>query len=100
MNGEGQSSQKHGRVAFMFGEMLDTSPAQRDAYYARLKGLSVQERAAMLTRLCRGVRKLAEGIRHQHPDFTAAEVRRELAVRLYGEDVAQRLLGSKASSSR
>ena len=83
----------------MFGEMLDTSPAQRDAYYARLRALTVQERAAMLTRLCRGVRTLAEaGIRHQHPGITAPEIRRELAVRLYGEAVAMRLLGPKTSS--
>lgn len=81
----------------MFGEMLDTSPAQRDAYYSRLRALSVQERAAMLARLCRGVRTLAEsGIRHQHPEFTPSQVRRELTVRLYGETVAQRLLGPKA----
>ncbi len=84
----------------MFGEMLDTSPAQRDAYYARLRALSVQERAAMLTRLCRGVRTLAEaGIRHQHPGISAPEIRRELAVRMYGEDIAMRLLGPKNSSA-
>lgn len=83
----------------MFGEMLDTSPAQRDAYDARLRALTVQERAAMLTRLWRGVRTLAEaGIRHQHPGITAPEIRRELAVRLYGEAVAMRLLGPKTSS--
>lgn len=84
----------------MLGEMLDTSPAQRDVYYARLRGLTVQQRAAMLTRLCRGVRTLAEaGIRHQYPGITDAEVRRELTVRLYGEAVAQRLLGPKARSN-
>lgn len=84
----------------MFGEMLDTSPAQRDAYYARLRGLTVQQRAAMLSRLCRGVRDLAEaGIRHQNPGITPGEVRRELTVRLYGEEVATRLLGPKAKPS-
>jgi hypothetical protein len=51
----------------------------------------------MLSRLCRGVRSLAEaGIKHTHPDSTADEVRRELTVRLYGEDVAFRLFGPKA----
>lgn len=54
------------------------------------------ERAAMLTRLCRGVRALAEAaIRHSQPDLSAEEVRRELTVRLYGESVAQRVLGSR-----
>ena len=82
----------------MFGEMLDTSPAQRDAYYRRLRALAPHERAAMLDRLCRGVRELAEaGIRHQHPGMSDAEVRRELAVRIYGEAVAVRLFGPKAS---
>lgn len=81
----------------MFGEMLDTSSVQRDRYYQRLRGLAPHERAAMLDRLCRGVRELAEaGIRHQHPTLTDPEVRRELAVRLYGEAVAERLFGAKA----
>jgi hypothetical protein len=81
----------------MFGEMLDTSIAQREAYYGRLRAMSSVERAAMLSRLCRGVRTLAEaGIRHTHPLSTAEEVRRELTARLYGEDVALRLLGPKA----
>ena len=80
----------------MFGEMLDTSEGQRDSYYRRLRALAPQERAAMLNRLCRGVRELAEaGIRNQHPAFSEAEVRRELAVRLYGEAVAARLFGPK-----
>lgn len=80
----------------MFGEMLDTSPAQREAYYMRLRALTSVERAAILSRLCRSVRTLAEaGIRHSHPDSTPEEVRRALAVRLYGEDVALRLLGPK-----
>jgi hypothetical protein len=82
----------------MFGEMLDTSPAQRDAYYRRLRELAPHERAAILDRLCRGVRELAEaGIRHRQPGLTELEVRRELAVRIYGEAVAARLFGAKAS---
>lgn len=84
----------------MFGEMLDTSPAQRDAYYARLRALTVQDRAANLTRLCRGVRTLAEvGIRHRRPGISAPQSRHELAVRMYGEDVAMRLLGPRNSSA-
>lgn len=80
----------------MFGEMLDTTPTQRATYYARLRALTVVERAAMLSRLCRGVRALAEaGIRHAQPGLSADEVRRELTARLYGEAVAQRLLGSR-----
>jgi hypothetical protein len=80
----------------MFGEMLDTSPAQRATYYARLRALTVAERAAMLSRLCRGVRALAEaGIRHEQPHLSDEAVRRELTVRLYGEAAAQRLLGPR-----
>jgi hypothetical protein len=53
----------------MLGEMLDTSPAQREVYYGRLRAMTSVERAAMLSRLCRGVRSLAEaGIRHAHPE--------------------------------
>jgi hypothetical protein len=85
----------------MLGEMLDTSPAQRQAYYGRLRALTVVERAAMLSRLCRGVRTLAEaGIRHAQPGLSDAAVRRELTVRLYGEAVALRLLGPKGSPPR
>ena len=87
-----------GRVLLMFGEMLDTSPAQREVYYSRLRAMTSIQRAAMLSRLCRGVRSLAEaGIRNAHPDITPADVRRELTSRLYGEEVALRLLGPKAS---
>ena len=82
----------------MFGEMLDTSPAQREAYYARLRALNPLQRAAILSRLCRGVRTLAEaGIRHARPGISAAEVRRELTARLYGQDTALRLLGPRGS---
>lgn len=85
----------------MFGEMLDTSPVQRESYYRRLRALAPHERAAMLNRLCRGVRELAEaGIRHQDPALTDAEVCRELAVRLYGEAVATRLFGAKGLANR
>ena len=83
-----------GYALAMFGEMLDTSPAQQAAYYARLQRLTVGERAALLSRLCRGVRKLAEaGVRAAHPEYGPDEVRRAIAVRLYGEPVAQRLFG-------
>jgi hypothetical protein len=81
----------------MSGELLDTSPAQQAAYFARLKALTPQERAAMMARLTRGVRALAEaGIRHEHPTYTPRQVRRELAVRLYGEAIAERLCGPRA----
>ena len=81
----------------MVGEMLDTSPAQREVYYGRLRAMTSVERAAMLSRLCRGVRSLAEaGIRHAHPESSGADVRRELTARLDGEEVALRLLGPKA----
>lgn len=80
----------------MLGEMLDTSPKQRDVYYARLRALSPQERGAMLNRLCRSVRSLSmAGIRQAHPEFGEDEVRRELTVRLYGEDIALRLHGPR-----
>lgn len=80
----------------MLGEMLDTSPKQREVYYARLRALSPQERAAILNRLCRGVRTLATaGIRHAHPEYGEDEIRRELTVRLYGEEVALRLHGPR-----
>ncbi len=83
----------------MLGEMLDTSPEQREAYFARIRSLSTAERIAMMDRLCRGVRTMAEaGIRHAHPEYSDAEVRRELTVRLYGEDVALRLHGPNVAT--
>ena len=77
----------------MFGELLDTSPAQRDANYAPLRALTVLERAALPTRLGRGARNVAEA------GISAPEIRRELAVRMYGEDVAMRLWGPGNSSA-
>lgn len=73
----------------MFGEMLDTSPEARAVYFRRLAAMTPQERLAIASRLSRSVRRLAEaGIRDAKPGLTEAEVRHELAVRLYGPAVA------------
>jgi hypothetical protein len=79
--------------------MLDTSPEQREAYDARLRALSPLDRLAIMSRLSASVRRLAKaGIRAAHPDFSDAEVKRELAARLYGAEVAARLFGPKKAT--
>lgn len=72
----------------------DTSPAQQEAYYERLRALSPLERLQIVSRLNRGVRRLAvAGIRLQHPGASDDEVRLRLVVRLHGRATAERLFG-------
>ena len=69
----------------------DTSSAQQEAYYQRLRKLTPVERLQIVSRLNRGVRRLAMiGLRMQHPGASEAEVRVRLVVRLYGRKFAER----------
>jgi hypothetical protein len=69
----------------------DTSPAQQEAYYQRLRKLTPVERLQIVSRLNRGVRRLAMiGLRMQHPGASEEEVRVRLVVRLYGREFAER----------
>jgi len=78
----------------MFGEMLDTSPEARRFYYQQLGRLTQAERMALTDRTSRLVRRLAEaGIRRLHPEISEAEMKLRLAVRLYGREVVEPILG-------
>ena len=73
----------------------DTTPAQQEAYYQRLRALSALERLQIVSRLNRGVRRLAiAGIRLQHPEASEDEVRVRLVVRLHGRAIGERLFGT------
>jgi hypothetical protein len=70
----------------------DTSPEMRRRYFEHLRRLTPAERGAILDRLTRGARELAEaGIRRRHPRADDAEVRIRLATLLYGREAAARL---------
>lgn len=78
----------------MFGEPLDTSPEARRFYFQRLARLSQAERMALTSRTSLLVRRMAEaGIRKLHPDCSEAEVKLRLAVRLYGRELVEPILG-------
>lgn len=73
----------------------DTHPEQMKRYHALLRGMTPARRLAKAGALSIGVRKMAEaGIRHRYPGISAFDVRARLTVRLYGREVAERLLGS------
>lgn len=73
----------------------DTSPAQQEAYFQRLRALSASERLQIVSRLNRGVRRIAvAGIRLQHPEASEDEVRVRLIVRLHGREIGERLFGT------
>lgn len=75
-----------------FGEMLDTSPEARVAYYAMIARMSPAARARKVAALSRTVRELARaGIRRRRPDASSSEVELELVERLYGAAVARYL---------
>jgi hypothetical protein len=72
----------------------DTSPAQQERYFERLRQLTPLERLQIVSRLNRGVRRMAmAGIRLRHPNANEDEVRVRLVVRLYGRAAAERLFG-------
>lgn len=85
----------------MFGEMLDTSPEARRFYYARLAALKPSARLAMMYSQSRMIRAVAEAaIRKEHPGLTPEELRARLAVRLYGRETAERVLGAIPPDAR
>jgi hypothetical protein len=72
--------------------MRDTSAAQQEEYFARLRALTPEERLQIASRLTRGGRQLALiGIKLAHPNAADVELHARLAVRLYGREVARRL---------
>lgn len=76
--------------------MKDTSPAAEDRYFELLSARTARDRLAIALRLSAMVRRLAKAaILAQHPDATEREVRKLLAVRLYGSTVADRLFPSE-----
>lgn len=77
-----------------FGEMLDTSPAQRRQYYQLLRSLGPRARARKVSGLSHLVRTMAlAGIRLRHPNATPEELKGRLAERLYGHVIAARVFG-------
>lgn len=81
--------------------MLDTSPEAKRFYFRKLAELSASQRMAMMGRSSSLVRRMAEaGIRREHPGVSTDELRVRLAVRLYGREVAERLLGSVPQDAR
>lgn len=84
-----------------FGEMLDTSPENRARYYALLRALTPEQRAAKCASLSQTVRALArDAIRREFPDANARELDVRLAVRLYGRDFAARIYGDLPGDAR
>ena len=73
----------------------DTTPAQQEEYFERLRRLTPEQRGQIVSRLNRGVRRLAmAGIQLQHPGSSEQELRVRLFVRLHGRVLAQRVFGS------
>jgi hypothetical protein len=73
----------------------DTSAAAERRYFELLRRKSPSERVEMTIRLNRAVRDLAvAGVKLRHPYATPLELRRGLAERLYGREVAERLFSA------
>jgi hypothetical protein len=72
--------------------MRDTSPEAEARYFELLAAKSGSERLAIAMRLTAMARNLAiASIRAEHPDASERAVRKHLALRLYGAEVAERL---------
>jgi hypothetical protein len=85
----------------MSGEMLDTSPEAKRFDFERLARLTPGERLALMGEQSRMIRHLAEAaIRREHPDASHEELRARLAVRLYGRETVERVLGPLPADAR
>jgi hypothetical protein len=83
------------------GEMLDTSPEARRFYFQTLARLGSAGRLALMEASSRMIRNLAEAaIRKDHPGAGAHELRVRVAVRLYGRELAERVLGGVPADAR
>lgn len=61
-----------------------------------LKKLSPEQRALISFELSDNVRQIAmEGIRRMHPEFTEAQVKRELLRRIAGEELFREIVAAK-----
>jgi hypothetical protein len=75
----------------------DTSAAAQSRYFELLRQKSARERLEIAVRLSRAVRELAvAGVKQRDPGANARKIRRGLAERLYGRDVAERLFPTTA----
>jgi hypothetical protein len=62
----------------------DTVPSQQEAYFQRLRLLSPEQRLVIVSRLNRGVRRMAlAGLRLRHPGASEEDLRLRLFVRLH-----------------
>ena len=74
----------------------DTSPSALRRYDELLRQQTPAQRLAIAMSLSRAVRELAiAGIRSARPNASPREVQEELAVRMYGREVAKRLFGPR-----
>lgn len=81
----------------MLEDVDDTSPSAELRYFELLRQKSPRERLAIAARLTRAVRDLAlAGMKQQCPDAAEQELRRGLAERLYGPEIAERLFSETA----
>jgi hypothetical protein len=89
------------RRGHALGEMLDTSPEARRFYFQTLARLGSAERLALMEASSQMIRNLAEAaIRKDHPGAGAHELRVRLAVRLYGRELTERVLGGVPAEAR
>jgi len=79
----------------------DTSREAQARYAELLRKLAPEQRLRAAMGLSRATRELAEaGVRERMPHATAAQVRREVVVLLYGEQAALRLFGPRELDDR
>lgn len=76
------------------GEMLDTPEPARRFYFETLASLTPGERLRMANAASRMIRTVAEAaVRANDPDAHPSEVAYRVAVRVYGRETVERILG-------
>ncbi len=70
---------------------LDTTDAARRVQLDVIRRMTPDERVGAAVRMSEDARSIAvSGIRSRHPEWSEERVRRELLVRIYGEDLVER----------
>lgn len=72
----------------------DTSEDSRTVQADTLRRMSGEERIALAISMSEDARTITcDGIRHCHPDWSEARVRREMLTRAYGEELVRAAWG-------
>ena len=86
--------------AYQLSPGNDTHPEIENKLISMLRNTPISQKFKMMLRLNHTMRTIAlAGLRERYPEASEAELRRRLADRLLGDDLAEAAYGPRSSSS-